>query len=146
MKNLLAAALLFITVSTSAFTPDPDKVNSIFQRTFDIEFPEASNVSWLVKNDFVKATFTLDDEPMTALFNLDADLIATCKNISLDDLPVNAKRTFAKRFEGYTVTEAIRFNGKDEGAYYISAENEKEAIIVKVNDFGQLSTFQRTKK
>ena len=83
---------------------------------------------------------------MEAIFSLDGDIIAICKSITLDDLPVNAKRNFARKFDGYTVTEAIRFEGADEGAYYISAENQKESVIVKVADTNYVTVFKKTKK
>jgi hypothetical protein len=64
----------------------------------------------------------------------------------LHELPVNSKRQFAKLFAGYNVKEAIRFEGFDETSYYISGENEKESVILKVNDRNQVSVFKRTKK
>ena len=40
---------------------------------------------------------------------------------------------------GYTIKEAIRFEGTDENAYYISAENEKGSVIFKIEDNGFVS-------
>ena len=69
--------------------------------------------------------------------------IGTNQAITLEDLPVNAKRAFAKKYEGYTVKEAIRFEGSQESAYYISAENEKGSVILKVDDYGLISTARK---
>ncbi len=146
MKNLITAALLFITITASAFTPDPGNINAAALRNFEIEFQNASNVVWTERREYIKASFMLGKEKMEAIFNFDGDIIATCKSISLDDLPVKAKRNFAKKLDGYTVTEAIRFEGVDEGAFYISAENQKEAVVVKVADTNHVSVFKKTKK
>jgi len=48
-------------------------------------------------------------------------------------------RAFAKKFEGYTVKEAIYFEGTEESAYFISAQNEKGSVIFKVEDNGSVS-------
>lgn len=145
MKNFLTAALLFITVSSSAFT-NPGAINSVILRNFENEFGSVSDVIWTERKEFIKAAFKLRDQSMEAIFSLDGDIIAICKSITLDDLPVNAKRNFARKFDGYTVTEAIRFEGADEGAYYISAENQKESVIVKVADTNYVTVFKKTKK
>lgn len=71
--------------------------------------------------------------------------------VNIDDfkaenqLPVQAKRTFAKMFEGYKITQTIHFvENKSEG-FYISAENEKESIIVKIDQDLDISIFKQIK-
>jgi hypothetical protein len=145
MKNFLFATVLLIALTTSAFA-DPTNVSSTTLWNFHSEFKNASNVTWLVEKEFTKATFTLNDKKLTAFYTLTGDIIGTSTNITLDDLPINAKRIFAKKFDGFTVLEAIRFEGVDEGAYYISAENEKHVVILKVSDHSQVSIFKKTKK
>ncbi len=57
-------------------------------------------------------------------------------------LRFKAKRSFAKRFDDYTVKEAIRFEGTEEGAYFISAEDDKKAVILKVSDNDEVSVMK----
>ncbi len=145
MKKLFFAALFAIAIASSAFA-GPSNVNVHVLNNFKTSFRNASDISWSSKDDFAKATFTLDNVKMEAFFNTSGELIGTSKNISMDALPVHAKRTFAKRFNGYTVKEAIRFEGADETAYYISADNDTESVIVKVSENEQVSTFKKSKK
>ena len=83
---------------------------------------------------------------MEAFYSSDGDMIGTSKAITLDELSVKAKRDFAKKFGSCTVKEAIRFEGAEEGAYYISAANEKETVIVKVDDADYVSIVKSSKK
>ncbi len=46
-----------------------------------------------------------------ALYTPAGEFIGTNQAITLDELPVAAKRTFAKKYQGYTVEQAIRFTG-----------------------------------
>jgi hypothetical protein len=146
MKKLFFAALITVTVATSAFAKDVNKVNSRAIHNFNFEFRGAEDVNWTSKSDFAKATFVLNGQKMEAFYKIDGELIGTSKNITLDQLPTSAKRTFAKRYNGYTVKEAIRFEGVDEAAYFISAENEKETVILKVSDDENVSIFQKDRK
>lgn len=63
----------------------------------------------------------------------------------MDEVPTFAKRTFAKNYSDYTVKEAFRFRADDEEAYYISAENKKENIVLKVKE-GSVTVYSRTNK
>jgi hypothetical protein len=146
MKKLFFAALLTVTVATSGFSKDVNKVNTRTQHNFNFEFKGAEKVNWTVKSNFAKADFTLDGQKMEAFYNLNGEMIGTSKNIALDQLPTNAKRLLAKRYNGYNITEAIRFEGTDESAYYISGENDKEKIILKVAEDSQVSVYQKDSK
>ena len=145
MKKLLFAVLLTVSLATSAFA-DHTNANVVVRNSFKTEFGNAANVNWSSSGEFAKATFTVNNLKMEAFYNTQGELVGTAKGINLDELPVKAKRTFAKKFSGYTVTEAIHFEGADDSAYFFSAENEKESIIFKVGANEQLSTYKQTKK
>ncbi len=145
MKKLFITALLAIAVAAGALAT-PTKVSSAILANFNVDFKEASDVTWQIANDYTKAAFSTGDTKMEVYYNSTGNIIATSKGISLDELPVGAKRSFAKKFEGYNVIEAIKFDGFDELSYYISGENDKESVILKVNEQNDVSVFKRTKK
>jgi hypothetical protein len=145
MKKLIIAALVTITVATSAFASDKNKLNAKVIESFESQFTEAENVQWSIKSEYVKAVFELEGEKTEAYYNLDGEYIGTSKKITLENLPVQAKRTFAKRYSDYTVKEAIKFDGVEETAYFVSAENEKQSVILKITGAG-VSVFKKTSK
>ncbi len=136
MKKLFISAMLAVTLATSAFAADGSKVNFFALNSFQAQFKDASSITWSDGKGYLKAAFVANNERMEAFYNSDGELIATSRTANLDELPVNAKRTLAKKLEGYTVKEAIRFEGADESAYFISAENEKGSVILKIEDNG----------
>ncbi len=145
MKKLLFAALIAVSIGSSAFA-GPEKVSGIAKNNFASEFLHATNVIWTAGEDYSKATFTLNNVRMEAYYEPNGNLIGTSKGISLDQLSVAAKRSFAKRYGNYEVKEAIRFEGSHDAAYFISAENEKETVVIKVGDDNSLSVFKRSEK
>lgn len=139
MRKLFIAALLTLTLGTSAFAAGENKVSFFVLNSFNTQFRDASNVEWSSGKGYTKATFVSNNERMEAFYNLGGEMIGTSRTASLDKLPTRAKRAFAKKLEGYTVKEAIRFEGTEESAYFISAENEKGSVIIKIEDNGAVS-------
>ncbi|GEO11962.1 hypothetical protein [Segetibacter aerophilus] len=146
MKKLFLAALLTITVAASSFARDNKKISNLVIRSFRVEYAQASNVNWTSTNNYYKASFYVGDQKMEAFYNATGEKVATSRAITIDELPVKAKRAFARDFSDYTVKEAVEMDGTEDAGYFISAENEKETVILKVNSTGGLSTFKTTKK
>ena len=142
MKKLFISALLTITVVVSSFAAG-NEVSYAAQNNFKSQFKRISDVTWSAGANYTKATFVLNGVRTEALFSEAGDFIGTNQAVDLQELPVNAKRTFAKKYNGYTVKEAIRFEGVEESAYFISAENEKGSVILKVEDNGFMSAVRK---
>lgn len=143
MKKLFISALLAVTVAVSSFAAEGNNVSHTVQNAFSSQFKHASDVRWTAGETYTKATFILNNVSTEALYTVEGEFIGTNRAITLEELPVNAKRGFAKKYAGYTVKEAIRFEGTEEGAYFISAENEKGSVILKVEDNGSISTVRK---
>ena len=145
MKKLLFVAVFLLTAITSVFA-DVTKVSYIILKNFKANYQNAADVTWTTTRDYSKAAFVLDEQKMEVFYAPSGDVIGSSSNIEIDKLPASIKRSLAKKMKDYTVTEAIRFQCTDEDCYYVSVENEKSKIILKVNEFGTLSTFKNIKK
>jgi hypothetical protein len=146
MKNLLLSTLLLVSITTGAFATGESNISYFILNTFKHDFRDATNVNWIARADYSKASFLYKNQKMEVFYNSAGQRLAVSKSIQLDELPVGAKRAFAKKFEGYTVKEAILYEGTDEESYYVSAENDKEKVIIKIGQNEQLTFFQKTKK
>ena len=132
MKKLLFTALIAISLTSSAFASSTKEVGYHIANSFATSFPKASLVQWKITADYTKASFVLNNVNTEAFYNRNGDLIATSYAVTIDEMPTNVKRSLAKKYSDYTVKEAIKFDGVEETAYFISAENDKGAIILKV--------------
>ena len=146
MKKLFLAALIATTIISSAFATDVNKINFRIKQAFKSEYTNADNVNWTLRSTYAKASFVNDGQQMEVFYNLSGEMIGTSRHISINDLPTNAKRTFAKKYAGYNVKEAIKFDGEEEQAFYISAENDTEKVILKVDGSESLSIFKKNRK
>jgi hypothetical protein len=145
MKKLFIAALLTVAVATSGFSSDDKKVNNQIRQNFHSEFSDADNVTWSVKSSYIKASFEIDGQKADAFYDFNGECIGSSRPITLENLPVQAKRTFAKKYADYVVKEALKFECNNETAYFISAENEKHSVILKVTG-GGVSVYKKSPK
>ncbi len=136
MKKSLITGLLAVTVGLSNFAAEGNKVSFGVLSNFKSQFKHVSEVEWTSGENYTKATFVLNNIRTEALYSSEGEFIGTKQAILPEELPVKAKRAFAKKYAEYTVKEAIRFEGTEENAYYISTENEKGSVILKVEDSG----------
>lgn len=142
MKKLFISALLAVTVTVSGFAAEGNTVSFAARNNFASQFKHASEVQWTAADNYTKATFVWNNVRTEALYTPEGEFIGTNQAITLEELPLNAKRAFAKKYDGYTVKEAVRFEGVQESAYYISAANEKGSVILKVEDSGYISKIR----
>jgi hypothetical protein len=146
MRKFFTAVLISASLVSSAFAADATGVNSKAVNRFRSEFKSAEGVTWTNFDQLTKASFILDNERMEVYYSADGELVGTAKGSTIDNLPTNAKRSFVKKYDGYTVKEVVRFEGQDGNVFYISAENEKNTVILKVDEHDQLYTFKKTNK
>lgn len=145
MKKLIIAALMAVSVSASAFAQNENQIDERAVENFQATFSGASNVEWTSKENFTKASFIQNEQKVEVFYNPEGDYIASTSQIRLDELPSFVKRTFAKKYSDYTVKEAFKFKAEDENDYFISAENEKENLVLKVKE-GSVLVYSRTSK
>lgn len=146
MKNLILSAFLLLTVATSAFAIGESNVSYFVLNSFKRDFKGVSSVTWTSKTGMAKASFVYNNRKMEAFYHDNGSLFGTSTSIEPNELPVNAKRVFAKKYQGYEVKEAIEYDSQQEKNYYLSAENERESIIIKIDHHVLLTTFKRIKK
>jgi hypothetical protein len=145
MKQLFMTALVAVSLISAAFATPVKDVSINVTRSFQSAYPAVNTVQWVVTKDYTKATFTINDIKTEAFYNNNGEFIGSSQAASLEDLPTYAKRGLAKKYSNYIVKEAIKFEGNDETAYFISAENEKQTLILKVVS-GNIYVFKATNK
>ncbi|MCU0322370.1 MAG: hypothetical protein MUE72_08135 [Chitinophagaceae bacterium] len=149
MKKMIIAALIAVTLTTSSFAADANKVSTVVMNAFITTYGDIENVKWSIGSSFIKAAFTIDGQKQEAFYSFDGKEIATSKPFAFDKLPKNALRKIATKypFPPYKLKECIEFTDVDEEKnYFISLELEnKEKLILKVTPLGSISIFQSTK-
>jgi uncharacterized protein YxeA len=148
MKKVIIAviAIVAFTATTAIAKDSSNKVNFRVANHFKAIFTNATNVEWDITTEYTRATFIADGEKKEAYYNADAELIGQSRSITLDEFSKTTQKEIAKKYAGYTVKEAIEFSNEDFVDYYVSLENAKEKLILKISREGECSVFKTTEK
>ena len=147
MKKLFIAALIVVVTGTSAFAVDKNIANFKVQSSFEAKFYNAENVNWTVKENYIKASFTLQGEQVEAFYNpTDGELIGVSRKVEFNKLPLSAVQKIKKDYAAYKVTDSIEFDGDNGKAYYVSLEDGARKKILLVSLYGNVSVYKEVRK
>lgn len=135
-----------IAVGTTAFAKDEETVSQQVLNNFKKEFVNAKDVNWQNTRDYVKATFTLNDQVMFAYYSPAGELIAITRNISSDKLPISLLTNLKKNYSEYWITDLFEAVSNGTGTYYITLQNADVEVILKSDEFGGWETFKKSKR
>lgn len=147
MKNkILIGVFIFITGISSAFANDNEEVNGKIVKSFNKEFAGAQNVQWVTTKDFVKVTFTLNEQVVYAYYDQDGNLAGVTRNILSGQLPINLLTDFKKNYGNYWISDLFEMAGNGENIYYLTLENSDYKIVLKSNGTNGWEVYRKERK
>lgn len=145
MKQLFIAALIAAGFTSTAFASTITIDNTCQDINCVVE--NYKNVVIENKADFTKASINDQDVKQEVFYNIDGDFIGASKNITYDKLPSKSIKTISKKFLApeYTVKNCIEFvNADNETKYYVSLDTKSQRTVLEINEFGNVSVFNKT--
>jgi hypothetical protein len=143
---LSIATMLMMGISAFAGVNDEVKVSQQAQQSFKRDFTNARNISWEQKQDFVKVTFSLNEQVLFAYYNNNGELQAVVRNIVSDQLPINLLADLKKDYNDFWITDLFEIASDDQTAYYVTLENANKKIVLKSESASNWNVFSKTKK
>jgi hypothetical protein len=145
-KTLLTISMMLTIALTTAFANDNEKIDQKAKASFNNSFRGTNNVLWQQEKDFVKATFTMNNQVMYAYYNDNGDLMAVTRNILSDQLPITLMTDLKKNYNDHWISDLFEMAAEGQTSYYITLENADETIILKSSDFNTWSVYKKTKR
>jgi hypothetical protein len=146
-KIILAWTVLLITGLTGAFANKSEDINQHALASFKSDFASATGVSWQETKNFIKATFSLNDQIMYAYYNRQGDLLGVMRHVLTTQLPLNLGMDLKKSFlADYWVSDVIEMSVDGQTNYYVSLENGDQIVILKSDGAGEWSIHKTIKK
>ena len=147
MKNkILIGVFIFITGISSAFANDKEEVNARIVKSFQKEFAGAQDVQWVTTKEFVKATFTLNEQVVYAYYSSDGNLLGVTRNIVSGQLPMNLLTDLKKNYNNYWITDLFEMATNNENTYYITLEDSDHKLVLKSNGTNGWEVFKKERK
>jgi len=146
-SKILIGAFIFITGISSAFANDnKEEVDSKIIRSFQKEFAGAQNAQWVTTKDFVKVTFTLNEQVVYAYYGQNGSLLGVTRNILSGQLPINLLTDFKKNYSNYWITDLFEMAVNSENVYYLTLEDSDHKVVLKSNGTNGWDVFRKDKK
>jgi hypothetical protein len=142
-KKLITLLLAFVTGTVIAFAteiPVSKKVLDAFQK----EFPQATEVSWSLNDEYYRVEFSINSIYAFAFFSPEGDMLATARYISSLQLPLNLMSELKNDYGDYWITDLIEVNKRQGTLYYVTIENADQKIQLRAAN-GE-KWFQYSKK
>ena len=143
--TLVLTTLMFLTIAS--FAKDAKDVSTKVKASFEKIFSAAYDIKWERSNKSYLATFKMDGQNVSALYNEEGELKRSSRSLSLSHLPLKVLTALQERYEGYdidnTVSEVFENN---ETNYYIKVENRKHKIILVADASGSFMVEDKVKK
>ena len=145
-KRILALALLLTIGFSNIFANNEEGVNKQVVNAFKKDFAAARDAKWETGKDFVKVTFTMNEQVLFAFYSGDGQLLGVTRNITSAQLPISLLSELKKNYSEYWITDLFEMAASDGTAYYVSLENADNSTILKSSAGEDWSIYKKVKK
>jgi hypothetical protein len=147
MKRILFTMTLMLSlISMSSFANDnSEKVNGAVLASFKSNFRNATEVSWSVSQQYVKASFALNGQYVTAFYDNGGELIALTRHISSTQLPITLQAGLRKQYGDYWISELFEVANEEGTSYYVTLETADTRLVLK-SEGTDWTSFQKQRK
>ncbi|WP_319228293.1 PepSY-like domain-containing protein [Draconibacterium orientale] len=128
-QSVFMVAVLAVNLVACAQTP-PKSVSD----TFNSKFSGATNVKWdqEEENEW-EAEFTMDNNQMSASFNVDGTWLETESEIEESELPTSVKAKLVMNYWGYEMEEFEKIEKPGFSGYEIAIEKGDEELEIQIS-------------
>jgi hypothetical protein len=144
---LSIATVLMMGVSAFAANKNDDGIaNQHAVRAFKKDFATASNIIWEQRDNYTKATFSLNGQILFAYYNSNGELQAVVRNIVSDQLPINLLASLKRDYNDCWITDLFEVASDDQTNYYVTLETSEKKIVLKSQGGDGWEVFSKQKK
>ena len=145
-KLLSLVVLTLVTITTTFAKNIDENVSQKALTTFNQKFADVKNVSWYKAENYYKASFTLNDQVLTAFITDEGEWMGVSRNLLSYQLPINMQAQLKKEYGQYWISELFEFATEDNTYYYVVVENAEQKLTLKTSASGEWSVFKKVKK
>ncbi|HMH22580.1 MAG TPA: hypothetical protein VK563_12430 [Puia sp.] len=146
MKKIILSLATVLMIGLSAFADKGTEVNQQAVRAFSKDFASAKNAVWEQKRDYVKVTFSFNEQVLFAYYNNSGELQAVVRNILSDQLPISLLTQLKKEYSGFWISELFEMASDDQTTWYVTLENADKTLVLKSSGVSNWGVYSKTKK
>lgn len=142
-RKIIAVAFAATILTTSAFASGEENKDKAI-KNLKKEFSTAKDIQWKLTDNFIKASFNWNDQQLEVFYNYDGEMIAKSRHVKPVSLPIDAQRTIAEKYKGYTFDETVEYNGAEgEHYFYTSLVKDNTKVLLQISPEGYVGVYQK---
>jgi hypothetical protein len=145
-SKILIGVFVLLTGISSAFANGKEEVNERIVKSFEKEFAGAQHVEWNTTKDFVKVTFTLNEQVVYAFYEQNGNLLGVTRNIVSSQLPINLLTDLKKNYSTHWITDLFEMASNNDNVYYVTLENGDQKLVLKSSGTTGWEVFRKERK
>ena len=110
------------------------KANAVVQRSFNKEPEDTIEQNWSMVGDNFLNRFYVNGRPVSALFNMNGNMIYAVMYGKEKDLPSTARWMIMKEYPGYTISAATEVKQDKRDIWVVQLKNTYEVITVRIEN------------
>ena len=146
MKKMILSLATVLMMGFSVFANGTDNITQQARDAFKKDFATASDIKWEQKNNFLKATFSLNGQILTAYYFTNGDLQAVVRNITSDQLPINLVTSLHRDYTAFWITDLFEISSEGQTTYYVTIENSEKKIVLKSEELSTWNVYSKERK
>jgi hypothetical protein len=146
MKKMILSLATVLMMGFSVLANGTDNITQQAREAFKKDFATASDIKWEQKNNFLKATFSLNGQILTAYYFTNGDLQAVVRNITSDQLPINLVTSLHRDYTAFWITDLFEISSEGQTTYYVTIENSEKKIVLKSEELSTWQVYSKERK
>ena len=145
-KRILFIAMMIVFGAGTMFANSVEVVNEKVLSSFQKKYGSAKEVKWQKGDQYLKATFVLNEKVYFAYYSEDGEKLALVRNLTTFELPMTLQDELKESYPQYWISDLFEINGKEDAAYYVTVENADAKITLKSIGMSGWMVYKKTDK
>lgn len=146
-KSLLSLALLLMIGVSAVFAGDSEGVSKKIVNAFRNDFAEAKDIKWQPSRDYVKVTFSLNNQVLFAWYSTDeGKLLGVVRNIVSSQLPIKLQSDLRRNYSDLWISDLFEVADQHSTTYYVTLENADNKLVLKSTGSQGWIMYKKEKK
>jgi hypothetical protein len=158
MKKLFITAAIATLFSASVFADGTNKkahtvtVSYTVVNKFAADFPNATDITWNVSNNYQRADFVLEGVQTSAFYNLQGEFVAITEDVTAKAVPAATLKEINEKYNGYAVDHVIVLQNNtelnpdaEETVYFADLKKGEKEVLVRITSDAHIEFYKEVK-
>jgi hypothetical protein len=123
-----------------------DIVSAKALKSFQTTFTTAKDAEWVVIDKYYKVQFMMNEQTVTAFYNIEGNLLAVTRNISSAQLPLMLLAELKSRSCNQWISDLVEMSNDSGTDYYVTLENADTKTVLKSSNNSNWVLYKKIKK